>query len=102
MCTYSCIYSQLGKTTNLTITGKQFSNSLGLVSEVCVVVLKASSVVDYIIFVPNGETFHDVNFELELRAIKERTSKLVAVLTNASLLFLEETRIDLAETDSFQ
>lgn len=50
-------------------------------------------------FAPSGEPLLDANLGREVRGIREMTGARVAVITNSSLLFLEDARADLAEAD---
>lgn len=54
--------------------------------------------VDYITFVPDGEPTLDSNLGKEIELLKG-LGKPVAVLTNASLLWREDVRAELAEAD---
>lgn len=98
-CTYSCIYCQLGRTTNLTIVRKVFYSPKDIASEVFEFVSNVSGNVDYVTFVPDGEPLLDINIGQEIFEIKNSVSKPVAVLTNASLLFREDTKEDLFNAD---
>lgn len=98
-CTYSCIYCQLGRTTNLTVERRTFYNLESTVSEVSEFIGSVSEDVDYVTFVPDGEPLLDINIGREIFEIKNRVPKPVAVLTNASLLFREDAREDLLNAD---
>jgi len=56
--------------------------------------------IDYITFVPNGEPTLDINLGREIVGIRREVNVPIAVLTNASLFFLEDVRNDLYEADS--
>ncbi len=56
--------------------------------------------IDYVTFVPDGEPTLDINLGREIASIKREVSVPIAVLTNASLLFLEDVRNDLYEADT--
>lgn len=53
---------------------------------------------DYISFVPDGEPTLDKNLGLELDMLKDLNIK-TAVITNASLLWMDEVKADLAKAD---
>ncbi len=55
--------------------------------------------IDYITFVPDGEPLLDGGIGLEIERIKMEVDIPVAVITNSSLLFLEECRRDVSEAD---
>lgn len=98
-CTYSCIYCQIGRTTNLTITRSAFYSPEEVASKVSEFIGSVSEGVDYVTFVPDGEPLLDINIGREISDIKNRVPKPVAVLTNASLLFREDAREDLLNAD---
>ncbi len=95
-CTYSCVYCQLGPTKNLTLTRRNFYDPEKVIEEVRKKYLETSP--DFVTFVPDGEPTLDLNLGKEISGIKELGAK-VAVLTNSSLLYLEEVREDLLEAD---
>ncbi|MDI9619394.1 MAG: radical SAM protein [Candidatus Nezhaarchaeota archaeon] len=97
-CSYSCVYCQLGATTKLTIKRRRFC-SVGELVEAVTDALRREVDVDYVSFVPDGEPTLDADLKLKIRMIRERTSKPVAVLTNASLLWMESVRDSLNEAD---
>lgn len=97
-CTYSCIYCQLGRTRRLTIKRRRFYEPDEVVRSV-VNILNQSVKVDYITFVPNGEPTLDSKLGLEIRMLKEKIDKPIAVLTNSSMLWMETVRNDLRKAD---
>ncbi|MEZ0394096.1 MAG: radical SAM protein [Desulfurococcaceae archaeon] len=98
-CTYSCIYCQLGRTTNLIVERKRFHDPREVVEEVCSFLSESGEPVDYVTLVPDGEPLLDRDVGLIIAGAKECSGKPVAVLTNASLLFLEDARQDLLGAD---
>ncbi|WP_434731273.1 radical SAM protein [Thermogladius sp. KZ2Tp1] len=98
-CSYSCIYCQLGKTTNLTVERRVFYDWRDVVGDVVRAVNEFRGRIDYVTFVPDGEPLLDKNIGLEIRKIKESVYPRVAVITNSSLLHLEDARMDLLEAD---
>jgi len=99
-CSYSCVYCQVGRTSNITLERRTFYPWTEVVEEV-VGAIKAigEENIDYVTFVPDGEPTLDVFLGKEISEIKKRTNKPIAVLTNASLLFEEEVRNDLYEAN---
>ena len=99
-CTYSCVYCQLGRTDHLTVNRRRFYDWDFIVREV---VNKANRVglshIDYVTFVPDGEPTLDVFLGKEIREIKKKLSVRVAVITNGSLLWMDDVRSDLQEAD---
>lgn len=99
-CSYSCVYCQAGKTSNITLERRPFYPWVEVVDEVIDAIKTIGEEnVDYVTFVPDGEPTLDVFLGKEIGEIKKRANKPVAVLTNASLLFKEEVRNDLYEAD---
>ena len=96
-CSYSCIYCQIGRTPKCEVERRKFYEVNEIVKEVENVV-KSCSKIDYITFVPDGEPTLDINLGLEISEVKKFGMK-VAVLTNGSLLHLEEVREDLKKAD---
>ena len=97
-CTYSCIYCQLGKTIELTIERRPFYNPKVIINSV-EEALSRSKRVDHVTFVPNGEPTLDVNLGREIILLKKQLNVRIAVLTNASLLWREDVRLELYNAD---
>ncbi len=96
-CTYNCIYCQAGRTGELTIKRRKFYDPGWLVELVLKRIneLEASGEkVDYVTFVPNGEPTLDTNIGLEARMIRE-VGLRIAVISNGSLLWMDDVRDDL-------
>ncbi len=100
-CTYSCIYCQVGRTTNLVVERRRFYGVEKLVSEVAKYVEEAEkrgTRIDYITFVPDGEPTLDIDLGRAAEGIKGLGYR-IAVLSNGSLLFREDVRRDLEVFD---
>lgn len=96
-CTYSCIYCQVGRTIHIDIRRKEFYDPQRVVEEV---VRKAEEArPEVVTFVPDGEPTLDIHLEEEIRGIKEALDIPVAVITNSSLIFMEEVRKALSLAD---
>jgi wyosine [tRNA(Phe)-imidazoG37] synthetase (radical SAM superfamily) len=98
-CTYNCIYCQLGRTTNLTIARRCFYNWRDVVKEVVDFLNRFRDEVDYVTIVPDGEPTLDICIGKIVEGIKKEVDVKIAVLTNASLLWIEDVRSDLMEVD---
>ena len=95
-CSYSCIYCQVGRTKNLTIKRRKFYDVSSILNELIPVLNRLSEKsIDYITFVPDGEPTLDINLGKIAREIREITNIPLAILTNSSLLFMEDVRNDL-------
>ena len=101
ICSYSCVYCQVGLTDSLSIQRKEFYPTEEIVAEVFERVnqLKYSGEkIDYISFVPDGEPTLDINLGKVIQLIKPLGIK-IAVITNSSLLWDKEVREDLQLAD---
>lgn len=101
ICTYSCAYCQIGHSLKMSIERISFYNPTEIISELRekLKVLKANGEkIDYITFVPDGEPTLDKNLGELIRKTKEFEIP-VAVITNSSLLDIEEVRNHLFEAD---
>jgi wyosine [tRNA(Phe)-imidazoG37] synthetase (radical SAM superfamily) len=100
-CTYSCVYCQLGKTNNMLVRRKGFYEQEEILREVERKVHETylrNEKIDYLTFVPDGEPTLDINIGEEMKLLK-RMGIPIAVITNASLLWLGDVREDLMEAD---
>jgi wyosine [tRNA(Phe)-imidazoG37] synthetase (radical SAM superfamily) len=101
ICTYSCIYCQLGKTTSKQTKRQQFYEPDEIVNAVKNKVKKAKEKeepIDYLSFVPDGEPTLDSNLGKEIERLKELDIK-IAVISNASLLWEKDIRDQLSSAD---
>jgi len=99
ICTYSCVYCQLGRTNNLQVKRKEFYNPQEMFKSVKNKVKSLSkNPIDYIAFVPDGEPTLDINLGEEIELLKTLGFK-IAVITNSSLIFDKKVRDDLCKAD---
>lgn len=101
ICTYSCVYCQIGKTSNMKIHPQVFYSPSQIFNEVQKKVEKSrekGEPIDYLTFVPDGETTLDINLGQEIKSIKSLGIK-IAVITNASLINQKQVRENLEEAD---
>ena len=101
VCTYSCVYCQIGKTSNVKIHPQVFYSPSQIFNEVQEKVKKSrekGESIDYLTFVPDGEPTLDINLGKEIKLIKSLGIK-IAVISNASLLEQEQVRENLKEAD---
>ncbi|RLF97572.1 MAG: radical SAM protein, partial [Candidatus Wolframiiraptor sp.] len=99
VCSYSCIYCQLGRTIELSVRRRSFYDPEELVKEVREKLETYRGKLDYITFVPDGEPTLDENLGVEVKLLREITDIPIAILTNASLIFLEKVGEDLMDLD---
>ncbi|MCD6411674.1 MAG: radical SAM protein [Thermoplasmata archaeon] len=97
ICSYSCIYCQLGRTMDKTIERKSYFRPEEIRREVEKKIEEFKEI-DFLTFVPNGEPTLDVNLGREIKELKDFSMK-IAVITNGSLLWREDVRKDLMEAD---
>jgi wyosine [tRNA(Phe)-imidazoG37] synthetase (radical SAM superfamily) len=98
-CTFDCIYCDLGRTTRKTISRQSFVSPKEIQGELelCLSVLEKKP--DYVTLSGSGEPTLNNSIREIIQRIKEITSTPVAVLTNSSLLSLDEVRRSLSEAD---
>ena len=100
-CSYSCVYCQVGKTTNMTTERQTFYKPEDVLKSVKTKVDEAISrkeQVDYLTFVSDGEPTLDLNLGREISLLK-RIGVPIAVLTNASLIWRDDVKEDLLKAD---
>ncbi len=100
-CSYSCVYCQLGRTTTLTSKRVEFYDPDFLVEDVkkrIKITENAGVRIDFLTFVSDGEPTLDINLGKEINKLRE-TGYKVAVITNSSLLWMDDVRTDLMEAD---
>jgi wyosine [tRNA(Phe)-imidazoG37] synthetase (radical SAM superfamily) len=100
-CTYSCVYCQVGKTTNKTVERQAFFKPDELTSGVkrkIDEVIARKEKIDYLTFVSDGEPTLDLNISKEISVLKQ-TGMPTAVITNASLVWRDDVKDDLQKAD---
>jgi len=100
-CTYSCVYCQVGRTTNLTVTRKNFFPVSVICDEVRLAIRRAEDSqrrIDFITLVPDGEP----TLEIQLSDLIQNLMQFgipIAVISNASLIDRQEVQEDLLNAD---
>ncbi len=100
-CSYSCIYCQLGRTTDMQIERGIYyepSDIARLVENRVKQIREKGETVDYVTFVADGEPTLDINLGIEIELLHAIDMK-IAVITNASLIWLEGVKKDLQKAD---
>ena len=100
ICSYDCIYCQLGKTTKKTRSRKSyvkidiedFRNSLSAI-------VNGNKRIDYITFSGSGEPTLNTDIGTLIQEVKKITQIPVAVLTNGSLLYKEDVVESIKDAD---
>ena len=101
ICTYSCVYCQLGRTKKMQAERRMFYNPQKILRDVQDKVKKVKETgdpIDYLTFVPDGEPTLDINLAYEIDLLKSLGIK-IAVITNGSLIWREDVREALMKTD---
>jgi wyosine [tRNA(Phe)-imidazoG37] synthetase (radical SAM superfamily) len=97
-CSYDCVYCQVGPTTHKTIERSRFFDPQAIVGEI-INKTAAAQRVDCVTFSGSGEPTLNMDLEEMIKEVKRRINKPVAVITNGSLLFLDEVRRGLLLAD---
>lgn len=101
-CSFDCVYCQLGKTTVNTLERQEFFKTEEIISEIrnflAGVDLKTNPI-NYITLSGSGEPTLNSKIGEIIQNVKRLTNIPVAVITNSSLLFLEEVRRELLGAD---
>jgi len=101
VCSYSCIYCQLGRTIKISVEREAFYNPEKVFKDVKRKVKEAEirkEKVDFLTFVPDGEPTLDLNLGVEMELLREMKTP-IAILTNASLLWRADVRGGLLKAD---
>jgi wyosine [tRNA(Phe)-imidazoG37] synthetase (radical SAM superfamily) len=101
VCTYSCVYCQLGRTLRMEVQRRAFYSPERITREVTEKVNAAQAAglpIDYLTFVPDGEPTLDGNLGEEIDMLRPLGCR-IAVISNASLIWDEGVREDLEKAD---
>jgi wyosine [tRNA(Phe)-imidazoG37] synthetase (radical SAM superfamily) len=99
ICTYDCIYCQIGKTTKKTLLRKEYVPEEEVIGEVKAFLQEGGPSIDYLSLSGSGEPTLHSKIRSIIKGIKEITTIPVAVITNGSLLYEREVREDLLQAD---
>jgi wyosine [tRNA(Phe)-imidazoG37] synthetase (radical SAM superfamily) len=101
VCSYSCVYCQVGLTTHLSIDREEYYSPRMIYLDVKdrLNELKSNNeTVDYLSFVPDGEPTLDINLAHTIQLLKEFRIK-IAVFTNSSLIWKKNVQETLKLAD---
>ena len=101
VCTYSCVYCQLGRTLRTEVGRTTFYEPREIFQQAKERIEKTRKIgrnIDYLTFVPDGEPTLDANLGRAIEILRPLGIK-IAVITNGSLTFHENVREDLAQAD---
>jgi wyosine [tRNA(Phe)-imidazoG37] synthetase (radical SAM superfamily) len=96
ICSFDCIYCQVGKTLKVSSRRKVFVNKNEIIKEIKSL---PKAKIDYITFSGMGEPTLAKNLGEMIKAIKRIRKEKIAVLTNSSVLKRKEVRDDLMNAD---
>lgn len=97
-CSHSCIYCQLGRTRHLTVEREEFYPLADMVREIDAFFSHPTSF-DVVTIVGEGEPTLYARMGDLIDAVKRRTDRPVAVITNGSLLHREDVARELMKAD---
>jgi wyosine [tRNA(Phe)-imidazoG37] synthetase (radical SAM superfamily) len=101
ICTYSCVYCQLGRTLRMQPNRQAFYEPEEVwhaVRDRIARATEAGEAVDYLTLVPDGEPTLDINLGSTIELLKQ-SDLPVAVITNASLISRQDVREELLSAD---
>jgi wyosine [tRNA(Phe)-imidazoG37] synthetase (radical SAM superfamily) len=98
VCTLDCIYCQLGKSTKMTIERRNYGPIEPILAELQEIV-KEGQKSDFITIAGSGEPTLNLQLGKLIEGIKNITDIPVAILTNGTLFYKEDVRIDCAKAD---
>jgi len=100
-CTYSCVYCQIGRTSQKSIDRHRFYEPRRILRDVENRAQRAREFgepIDYLTFVANGEPTLDVNLGEEIELLRSLGIR-IAVITNSTLLWRTDLREELMQAD---
>lgn len=101
ICSYSCVYCQLGRTLDIRSERMEFYNPQDIYREVSDQTARAGArreAIDYLAFVPDGEPTMDINLGRSIEMLKPLGIK-IAVISNASFIWDKDVREALHKAD---
>jgi wyosine [tRNA(Phe)-imidazoG37] synthetase (radical SAM superfamily) len=99
ICTYNCIYCQIGRPTLQTMERKEYCPASSILWDVQEALHEWGDKINYIAISGSGEPTLNTAIKKVIQGIKKTTAIPVAVITNSSLLLLEEVRQALQAAD---
>ena len=100
-CNWNCVYCQLGRSIPLTNERREYFPRKDILVEVeQALASHEPDEIDWVTFVGSGETTLHASIGWLIRQVKSLTHLPVAVITNGSLLYLPEMRLELSPADA--
>jgi len=97
-CSFDCVFCQVGKTSSLTLERREYAPTEDVVAELASW-LSSGGDADIITLSGSGEPTLHARFGTVIDAVHERGDVPVALLTNGSLLWMQEVRDDAGKAD---
>lgn len=98
-CSYDCIYCELGRTSHKTLERHEYIPKKEVLKQLWSYLETLDVMPDYLTLCGSGEPTLNSKIGEIIREIKGKISIPVAILTNGSLLFMEDVRRDMVEAD---
>ncbi len=101
VCTYACVYCQLGRTPKLQVDRRPFyepDEIVRVVGDKVAGTREAGEPIDYLTFVPDGEPTLDIHLGRAIELLRS-LGLPIAVISNASLIWRREVRDELMGAD---
>jgi len=100
-CNWNCVYCQLGRSIPLTNERREYFPREDIIAEVeQALASHQPGQIDWVTLVGSGETTLHAGIGWLIRQVKSLTRLPVAVITNGSLLYLPEMRLELSPADA--
>jgi len=99
VCSFNCIYCEVGKTTLLTTERKEYIPAESIIEEIRDFLSKNTIKIDHITFSGLGEPTLNSKLGYIIRELKKITDIPIAVLSNGSLITRDDVKMDLLEAD---
>ncbi|MGA1847453.1 radical SAM protein [Deferribacter abyssi] len=99
VCSFDCLYCEVGKTTELILERKRFFNPDDLLSEFKIKYKKRINKIDIVTFTGAGEPTLNIDLGYFAKEIKKIIDKPLAILTNSSLIMRDDVRRELMNFD---
>ena len=99
ICTYDCVYCQIGKTTEKTFVRKEYVPAREILKEVGRFLKEGTPSIDHLSLGGSGEPTLHSKIRSIIESLKKITLIPVAVITNGFLLWKPEVREDLLQAD---
>ena len=98
LCNLDCVYCEVGRTDKRAMRRLEYLPAKNILAEIREA-LAEKPTVEYITFSGSGEPTLNSKLGEMIRSVKQMTDVPVAVITNGTLLYMEDVRRDLLEAD---